>query len=306
MKLKFWGVRGSIPCPGPNTVKYGGNTPCMELRLGEEERRLIILDAGSGIRELGNYIMAHDLPKGPLEIDIFLSHTHWDHIMGFPFFTPSYLPNTKLRIYGPVTFEGNNLDQVMGGQMIYEYFPVRRVELAAAIEYFELKEGRIDLGDGLTVTTKYLNHPLLCLGYRFEYQGKVLCTAFDTEPFRNLFLSDPEDSNYDEALAQEGQLVADEQNQAVEQFIAGADLLIQDAQYTRQEYESTKLGWGHTSYEYACEAASRAGVKVLVLFHHDPARTDAQLDELAATYCEPGRYGDMKVFFAREGMEFEL
>jgi ribonuclease BN (tRNA processing enzyme) len=268
--------------------------------------RLIILDAGSGIRELGSYMMGHDLPKGPISTDIFLSHTHWDHIMGFPFFTPSYLPTTKLRIYGPVTFEGEGLEQVMAGQMTYRYFPVREVELAAEIEYHALKEDCIDLGDGLILTTKYLNHPLLCLGYRFEYRGKVFCTAFDTEPFRNLFCEDPEDPMYDEAMATEGKMVADEQNEAVAQFIKGADLLIHDAQYTNQEYESSRLGWGHTSFEHACEAAARAHVKSIILFHHDPMRSDKQLDDLAAIHCQPGKYGDIKVLFAKEGMELEL
>lgn len=305
MKVKFWGVRGSIPCPGPLTVKYGGNTPCIELRL-QDTGRQIIVDAGSGIRELGNLMMAHDLPKGPIDTDIFLSHTHWDHIMGFPFFTPGYLPTTKLRIHGPVTLEGGSLEQVMAGQMTYRYFPIREVELAADITYVELKEDRIDLGNGLMLTTKYLNHPILCLGYRFEYQGKVFCTAYDTEPFRNLFPSDPEDPDYDELMVEEGRLVADEQNQAVEQFIAGADLLVYDSQYTRQEYESSKLGWGHTSLEYACEAAGRVGVKAVALFHHDPMRSDDQLDQLSLTHCQPGRYGDTRIFFAREEMEVEL
>jgi phosphoribosyl 1,2-cyclic phosphodiesterase len=286
-------------------VKYGGNTPCIELRL-QDTGRQIIIDAGSGIRELGNYMMAHDLPNGPLDTDIFLSHTHWDHIMGFPFFTPSYLPTTKLRIHGPVTLEGGSLEMVMAGQMTYRYFPIRETELAADIKYIELKEDRIDLGNGLILTTKYLNHPILCLGYRFEHQGKVFCTAYDTEPFRNLFPSDPEDSDYDELMAEEGRLAADEQNQAVEQFIAGADLLVYDSQYTRQEYESSKLGWGHSFHEYACEAASRAGVKAMALFHHDPMRSDDQLDQLSRTHCQPGRYGDIRIFFAREGMELEL
>ena len=305
MKVKFWGVRGSIPCPGPLTVKYGGNTPCIELRLRDTGRQIIV-DAGSGIRELGNLMMAHDLPKGPIDTDIFLSHTHWDHIMGFPFFTPGYLPTTKLRIHGPVTLEGGSLEQVMAGQMTYRYFPIREVELAADITYVELKEDRIDLGNGLMLTTKYLNHPILCLGYRFEYQGKVFCTAYDTEPFRNLFPSDPEDPDYDELMVEEGRLVADEQNQAVEQFIAGADLLVYDSQYTRQEYESSKLGWGHTSLEYACEAAGRVGVKAVALFHHDPMRSDDQLDQLSLTHCQPGRYGDTRIFFAREEMEVAL
>lgn len=305
MKIKFWGVRGSIACPGQQTLKYGGNTPCIEVRL-PDTGRLLIVDAGSGIRELGYYLMSHDLPKGPIHTDIFLSHTHWDHIMGFPFFSPVYLPTSKLKIYGPVTLEGDSLEQIMAGQMTYRYFPIREVELAADIQYIELKEDRIDLGDGLILTTKYLNHPILCLGYRFEYQGKTFCTAYDTEPFRNLFPADPDDPAYDELMAAEGQLVASEQNQAVAQFIAGADLLVYDSQYTRKEYESTKIGWGHSSLEDACEAASRAGVKAMALFHHDPKRTDDQLDALGKIHGQPGRYGDTRIFIAREGMEIEL
>ncbi len=305
MIVKFWGVRGSIPCPGPLTIKYGGNTPCIELRFKDPDR-LIIIDAGSGIRELGNYMMAHDLQKGPIQTEIFLSHTHWDHIMGFPFFTPSYLPNTKIKIYGPVTLEGDSLEQVISGQMTYRYFPIREIELAADIEYIELKEGKIDLGDGILLHAKYLNHPILCLGYRFEYKGKVFCTAFDTEPFRNLFSSDPEDPMYDEAMAEEGELVAEEQNMVVEQFFSGADLLIHDAQYNMEEYEAGKQGWGHTSFEYACSAAKRAGVKKLVLFHHDPVRTDDQLDELAGIHCQSDKYSPTEIFIAREGMELEI
>ena len=305
MKIKFWGVRGSIPCPGPHTVRYGGNTSCIEVRL-PEMGRLIIIDAGSGIRELGNYLMTHDLPKGPIHTDIFLSHTHWDHIMGFPFFNPGHVPTTKLKIYGPVALEGDSLEEIMAGQMTYRYFPIREVELAADIQYIELKEDRLDLGDGLILTTKYLNHPILCLGYRFEYQGKTFCTAYDTEPFRNLFPADPDDPAYDELMAAEGQLVAEEQNRAVEKFIAGADLLVHDSQYTRQEYEPAKVGWGHSPLEHACESAGRAAVKELALFHHDPMHTDDQLDELEKIHGQPGRYGDTRIFIAREGMEIEL
>jgi phosphoribosyl 1,2-cyclic phosphodiesterase len=119
-KIKFWGVRGSTPCPGPDTVKYGGNTACIELRFGEENR-LVIIDAGSGIRALGDYIMKNDLPKGPLKIDIFITHTHWDHIMGFPFFTPIYIPGTEINIYGPVTYEDEGLDEIIGSQLRYRY-----------------------------------------------------------------------------------------------------------------------------------------------------------------------------------------
>ncbi|MDH3392459.1 MAG: MBL fold metallo-hydrolase [Desulfobulbaceae bacterium] len=305
MKVRFWGVRGSIPCPGPLTAKYGGNTISIEVRFDDPDR-LVIIDAGSGIRELGNYMMANDMPKGPIDTDLFISHTHWDHIMGFPFFTPIYLPTTKLKIHGPVSFEQDTLENVVGGQMTYRYFPVREAELAAAISYFDLKEGLSDLGGGVMLTTKYLNHPILCLGYRFEHKGKVFCTVYDHEPYQNLFVTDPDDPSYDEAMAEEGALVAQEQNDLMEKFFAGADLLIHDTQYTEAEYHDGKHGWGHTSVEYAIAAANRAGVKRLALFHHEPMRSDAQIDELAKIHCQPGQPGSTEVFFAREGMEIDL
>ena len=305
MKVRFWGVRGSIPSPGATTQKYGGNTACLEIRVGDRDR-LIIVDAGSGIRSLGNSMMANDLPKGPLQADIFLSHTHWDHIMGFPFFTPIYIPGSKLKVHGPVSFEEDPLEEVVGGQMKYRYFPINLGELASDIEYIRLKEDpAIDLGDGLNLTTKLLNHPITALGYRFDFAGKSVCTCYDTEPFRNLFITDPDDPGYDEAMAVEGEEVAAEQNLAVEQFFAGTDLLIYDAQYTEAEY-ANRINWGHTTIEYAIAAAQRAGVKRLALFHHDPDRADARLDELAEIYCLPAQPGITEVFFAREGMEFLL
>ena len=305
MKVRFWGVRGSIPSPGPTTQKYGGNTACIELRVGPDDR-LIIIDAGSGIRSLGNPIMANDLPKGPIKAEIFLSHTHWDHIMGYPFFTPIYIPGTKLKVHGPMSFEDDPLEEVVGGQMKYRYFPINLGELASDVEYVRLKENpSIDLGDGLHLSTKLLNHPISALGYRFEYDGHVVCTCYDTEPFRNLFITDPDHPDFDEAMAYEGEEVAIEQNLAIEEFFAGADLLIYDSQYTDAEY-SSRINWGHTTMEYAITAANRAGVKKLAMFHHDPDRTDESLDEYAKIYCEPGKYGDTEVFFAREGMEIKF
>lgn len=304
IRVRFWGVRGSIPCPGPHTVKYGGNTACLEVRFPELDDRLIIIDAGSGIRELGNFMMAHDFKKGPINTKIFLTHTHWDHIMGFPFFTPIYVPGNRLTVYGPVTYEKDTLETIVGGQMTYRYFPVREAELAATVDYIELKEGRLDLGDGITLTTKYLNHPVLCLGYRLEFQGKVFCTAYDTEPYRNLFCTDPTDPAYDEMMAQEGEAVAVEQNALVEEFFRGADLLVHDSQYSEAELTPGKLGWGHSSYEGVIATASRQQVKRLALFHHDPMRTDAQLEAMSAAY--EGRRGDTEVFFAREGSEITI
>jgi len=305
MKIKFWGVRGSIPCPGSSTVKYGGNTPCLEIRFGEPGR-LIIIDAGSGLRELGISLMSRNDSVTPIEADLFLTHTHLDHILGLPFFTPVYLPDTKLKIYGPVTGEEKSLETVIGGQLSYHYFPVRQTELAADIEYINLKEGSLDLHDGITLTTKYLNHPLLCFAYRFEYQGKVICTAFDNEPFYNIFSTDPHDPAYDEAMAREGDVCARTENRRMEAFFEGADLLIHDAQFTQKEYESDKKGWGHTSIEDAIGIAKRCNVGRLALLHHDPSRTDRQIDELAEVFCDPGLTGSTEAFFAREGMEVRL
>jgi phosphoribosyl 1,2-cyclic phosphodiesterase len=271
-----------------------------------DENRLVIIDAGSGIRQLGNHLMQHDLPRGPIRAEIFLTHTHWDHIMGFPFFVPIYVPGTQLKVYGPVSFEDDPLEDVVGGQMKYRYFPVNMGELRSEIAYVRLQEesGK-EYGDGLVVTTKILNHPITALGYRFDYQGKSFCTCYDFEPFRNLFITDPDHPDYDEAMSVEGEEVAREQNLAVESFFAGADLLVHDSQYTDAEFKS-RVGWGHSTCEYAIAAANRAGVKRLALFHHDPDRTDQQIDEMAATYCQPGRYGDTEVFFAREGQLLEL
>ena len=306
MKVKFWGVRGSIPCPGPTTQKYGGNGACIELRVGKKGR-IIIIDAGSGIRELGNSLMKNDLPNGPISADIFLSHTHWDHIMGFPYFVPIYVPGSKLKVYGPVTFEEDPLEEVVGGQMKYRYFPVNFGELSSNIEYIRLNENPgLDLGGGLKVITKFLNHPITALGFRFEFEDKVFCTCYDTEPFRNLFITDPDHPDYDEAMAVEGEEVAKEQNMLLEKFFEGADLLVYDAQYTEEEFLANRIGWGHSPIEYAIDAAKRGGVKRLALFHHDPDRTDEQIDEMIKTYCQPGQHGDTEVFFARERCEIEL
>jgi phosphoribosyl 1,2-cyclic phosphodiesterase len=305
MKVKFWGVRGSIPSPGAQFVNYGGNTLCVELRFEDLDRRIII-DAGSGLRLLGNQLMAQAVSAAPLRVDIVLTHTHLDHILGFPFFAPIFLPDTRLTIYGPVTCEDDSLETVLGGQLSYRYFPVRQEELAASIDYLNLKEGRFDFGDGIQLTTKYLNHPLLCLGFRFEHRGKICCTAYDTEPFHNLFITDPCDPAYDAIMAHEGEAAARDENRRLEEFFTDADLLIHDAQFTQQEYESARRGWGHSPIEYAIEAAKRSQVKRLALFHHDPMRTDAQLDELTALHCHRQNTDETEVFFAREGMQVAL
>ena len=306
VKIKFWGVRGSIACPGPETVKFGGNTSCLELRFGENER-LIIIDSGTGIRPLGDYLLQKDLPKGPIDTEIFITHTHWDHVIGFPFFSPIYKLGTKLKIYGPITFEEDTLEKIIGDLLRYRYFPVMHSELAADIEYVQLNECEMDLGDGITLKTKYLNHPLLCLGYRFEFKGKVFSTAFDTEPFRNLFPTDKAYPDYDPFADEIDEKTAREENEKILNFFKDSDVLIHDCQYTREEYFSAKIGWGHSFFEYAIDSAIKAKVKKLVLFHHDPARTDNEIRELEKRYCD--RLNDqhtLEIIVAREGMEIEL
>jgi ribonuclease BN (tRNA processing enzyme) len=303
LSVRIWGDRGSIPCPGPDTVIFGGNTSCLEIRADE---RLVIVDLGTGVKPLGDWIMEHDAKKGPLDVDIFITHTHWDHIMGFPMFAPVFLPAATLRIRGPVSYEDDTLESILGAQLSYRYWPVRLSELSAKIEYSSIKETLLDLGGGLRVIAKYLNHPIFCLGYRFEYQGKSIVTAYDTEPFRNVFPTDPNDPAYDEEAAREGEAAAQEENEKLLRFFEDADILIHDSQYTAKEYESSKLGWGHTSYEQAVNEAHKARVKKLIFFHHDPNRTDEQLAALEAHYSGKIKdKSDLEVIMAREGLTVE-
>ena len=275
MIIRFWGVRGSIPCPGPNTVRYGGNTSCIELIIKDTNRRIII-DAGSGIRELGNYILSTGSINKKEKIKIFLTHTHWDHIMGFPFFAPMYMPDAHIQIFGPRASEKDSLEEIVGGQWTYNYFPVLHKDLAATVEYVELKEGKYSLEDGLVLKTKLLSHPIACLGYRFEYGEKSFCTVFDTEPF--------------------------EDREELVEFVKETDLLIHDAQYTESEYRISKAGWGHSYMEYALEIGTKACVKHLALFHHDPDRTDEELDKLKSKYNSKNIHS----FFAKEKHEIIL
>jgi phosphoribosyl 1,2-cyclic phosphodiesterase len=303
LQVRIWGDRGSIPCPGPSTVLFGGNTSCLEIRA---DKKLVIIDLGTGIKPFGEWFMQNEFKKGPLDADVFITHTHWDHIMGFPMFTPLFIPSTKLRIRGPVSYENETLESILGAQMDYRYWPVRLSELSARISYAQIKETSLDLGDGLRVMTKYLNHPILCLGYRFEYQGKSIVTAYDTEPFRNVFPTDPEDPSYDEYAAREGEAAAREENAKIFNFIKGADILIHDAQYSQKEYDAGKTGWGHSSCEYAINTAHKGRVKKLVLHHHDPNRTDQQLAALEEQYRRrvEGKTS-LQIMMAREGLVIE-
>jgi phosphoribosyl 1,2-cyclic phosphodiesterase len=306
MQVTFWGVRGSIPTPGKATVKYGGNTLCLSIEIPGRDR-LVIVDAGSGIRRLGEHMLTRLPQIHRLSADLFLTHTHLDHILGFPFFAPVYLSDSTLTVYGPVTCEEDSLEAILGTQLSYRYFPIRQSELAAQIEYIDLMEGRLRLDAGLNVSSVYLNHPLLCLGYRFESNGRVVCTAFDNEPFQNVFSDRPRGESYSEDTVQTAESAVLEANHRLGRFVYGADLLIHDAQYTQREYEQGKRGWGHSSVEHAIRFATRNDVKRLALVHHDPARSDADLDDLSVRYSQSSSaVGGMEVFFAREDMVVEV
>lgn len=298
-------MRGSIPTPGHDTSRYGGNTLCIEVSFANSGRTLVI-DAGSGIRLLGDALLARRGRTGGLSVDILLSHTHLDHILGLPFFQPLYGRDTRVSLYGPAISPEDRLEQVIGGQMSYRYFPVRPVELAAEIRYIDLREGTYDLGDGISLSATYLNHPLLCMGYRIESGRRVLCTAFDTEPFHNVFITDPADARYDKVMAQEGEQAAQAAALRMSTFLREADLLIHDGQFTEQEYRAGRVGWGHSSIEHAISQAESSGSRRLALVHHDPTRTDAELDDLAERYggLRPG--SSLKVCFAHEGLSITL
>jgi phosphoribosyl 1,2-cyclic phosphodiesterase len=303
--VTFWGVRGSIPTPGHNTSRYGGNTICLEVDFAAADRTLII-DAGSGIRPLGDELLRRARGAGGWAADLLLTHTHLDHILGLPFFQPLYRRDTRLCIYGPAISAEDSLEQVIGGQMSYRYFPVRQMELAAQITYVDLREGVTELGNGIRLSGAYLNHPLLCMGYRIEYEGRVLCTAFDTEPFFNLFITDPTDPRFDEAMACEGEQAAQAAALRLQRFFQGADLLIHDGQFTEREYRSGRIGWGHSSIEHAIGFAEATASRRLAVVHHDPRRTDTQLDAFSDHYGGVRKESGVEVCFAYEGLSMVL
>jgi phosphoribosyl 1,2-cyclic phosphodiesterase len=305
ISVTFWGVRGSIPTPGYETSRYGGNTLCIELGLAGCGRTIII-DAGSGLRQLGDELLSRSGRKNDLPFDLLLSHTHLDHILGLPFFRPLYRRETRITIYGPTISSQDRLEQVIGGQLSYHYFPVRQVELSADITYVDLREGVYDMGDGIVLSATYLNHPLLCMGYRIDYQGVSLCTAFDTEPFRNVFITDSADPAYDAVMAEEGEHAASEANRRIKEFFHRADLLIHDAQFTEAEYRAGRLGWGHSSIEHAVAMAEAAEIRRLALVHHDPMRTDTEMDCLAEYYGGVRANSGMEVIFARESLSISI
>jgi CheY-like chemotaxis protein/phosphoribosyl 1,2-cyclic phosphodiesterase len=291
LRLRFWGTRGSIATPGPSTNRYGGNTSCVELVT--DSGRRFIFDSGTGARPLGVHLMS-SAPK-PIEAAILLSHTHWDHIQGFPFFVPLFVPGNKFTVCGPLGAQ-SSLPEVLSGQMEYTYFPVELAQLGATIEYRDLGEGVHDL-NGVRVSAQLLNHPAIALGYRIEADGATVLYLCDHEPYwESLWRSDAEPGRF-ESILHEG----DRRHAA---FMQGADVIVHDAQYTPEEYPSKK-NWGHSTWTYVTKIAAAAGVKRVFLTHHDPAHDDAFLDriEQSARELAASLGAAIEIDCAREGFE---
>ncbi|MEP6495145.1 MAG: MBL fold metallo-hydrolase [bacterium] len=284
LRLRFWGTRGSVPSPGPHTVRYGGNTPCVEVRT--DTGWLVILDAGTGIRELGRSLVSGSNGTA-IAADIFLTHAHWDHIQGIPFFAPIFLPGNHFTIWGSKTLE-TSIDRVIRDQMSPVVFPVTFEQLDATIDFCEIAEERRN-GSGYDVTAFAVQHPGGALGYRFS-SGNPGDRSF-------VYISDNElgtNPAYTGRPTWKDEIV---------RFVRGANLLVHDATYTTDEYE-THRGWGHSTYEDAVTLALDAGVEELVLFHHRPERTDDEMDECVAgcRALAEQRGGTLKITAAAEGM----
>ena len=290
--ITFWGTRGMITTPGRITEKYGGNTPCVTVI---HEDTYIILDAGTGMRPLGIELIEdfYKEEEPTSSFHLFLSHTHWDHIQGIPYFLRSFMEDIKLTIHGSPHRE-RYIESVLKNQMDSGYFPVSMSDVGADISIQDISEEVIVLGTVVVDWQEQLFHPGGSVRYRLNVDGKKIVYATDVE--LNLIFDPASNEPDKEALAQE---YCD--------FIYEADLLIADGQYTEEEY-ATKVGWGHTSISLLLEIANQSKVKQLAVFHHDPQHSDRFLDALSIESRSKYRFdeGEMDVFWAREGMTLAI
>ena len=265
--VRFWGVRGSIACAAEDVIRYGGNTSSLEVRAGD---RVLLFDGGSGIRYLGKSLAA----QPPMEADLFLTHTHFDHVCGLPFFVPFFIPGWKFRVWAGHLLPDLTLERVLHDMMIAPLFPVPPTIFNADIDYRDFHAGEtLTPADGVVVKTCPLIHPNEATGYRVEFGGKSICYITDTEH--------PTEGN-DPRLVE---------------FLKGADMVIYDASYTDEEYQQ-RVGWGHSTWEAGVRLCDEAEAKTYVVFHHDPEHDDVFMDGIAAD-VEKARPGSV---VAREGM----
>jgi len=282
--MTFWGVRGTLPASGEDSLKYGGNTSCVSLEFPRQQ--FFIFDAGSGIKSLGDYLMSQKRRR--ISAKIFISHPHWDHINAIPFFAPLYVQGNELEILGPN--QGDmTMRELISAQMDGVYFPITLVEFAARVYFGDLEEETFET-DGIEVQTKLLSHPGKCLGYRVNYGGRSICYITDNEMF--LEDSDYYTPHYEAKLAE---------------FCKDADALITDSTYTDEEY-TTKVGWGHSSISQVVNLANAANAKKLYLFHHDPDQTDSDIDAKLETAVNllSKLNSNTEVIAPREGQRFKI
>jgi phosphoribosyl 1,2-cyclic phosphodiesterase len=294
MKIRFWGTRGSIPTPGAGTLRYGGNTSCVEVRIGDH---LLIFDAGTGIRKLGEHLR-EEFGTRPLTVHLFISHTHWDHIQGFPFFLPAYQKQTSLHIYGPPGRD-KPLEKILHDQMDADYFPVSLGDLTPNISVHEMRHP-ISIGE-VSVEPFYLNHPAMTLAYRVAQGPLSMVYATDNEPY-TYTLVDPAGARGEPSV------FGASQDMKFVEFLGGTDLYIAEAQYTIAEYLESKIGWGHSPLESVAQFAVQANVRRLVLFHHDPAHDDAFVDSMVERVKTLLRRSGKSIecMAAYEGLELEV
>jgi phosphoribosyl 1,2-cyclic phosphodiesterase len=273
--IHFWGVRGSIACPGHETVRYGGNTSCVEMRVNGER---LIFDGGTGLRVLGQKMLSDT----PVKASLFFTHSHWDHIQGFPFFVPAFIPSNQFNIYGSIAPNGSTIEQRLNDQMLHPNFPVPLQIMGAQLTFCDLAVGEtVTIGDDIFVENALLNHPGEAIGYRVSCQGYAAAYITDTEHF-----PDRLDDN-------------------VLWLARDADVMIYDATYTDAEYHnktSSKVGWGHSTWQEAVKIAKAANVKQIVIFHHDPLHDDTFMDDIARQAA--AAYPNTVV--AQEGMILDL
>jgi len=297
-KIKFWGVRGSIAAPGANTVFYGGNTSCIELRVNNS---IIILDAGTGIRPLG-LALDHEFKGKPIDLNILVTHTHWDHIQGFPFFTPAYNSQNRITIYG---FEGarRGLQATLSSQMESPYFPISMQQMPGHVTIEELRDLDFKI-NSVPVRAHFLNHPGVCMGYRIHSDAGDVCYLPDVELFQRLRAEMEKESR---VISKEDREFAHEQDTKLLEFIKDCEVLIIDSQYDATEYPA-HVGWGHSCMEDSVAFAIKANAKRLFLFHHDPDHTDEQISRMVARARQMVAHhqSPLVVEAAREGCEVVL
>ncbi|MFC1673842.1 MBL fold metallo-hydrolase [Pseudomonadota bacterium] len=268
LKVKFWGVRGSIACPSPNHIKYGGNTSCLEINASG---RRLVLDAGTGVRGLGQTFLQDDVSQ----IHILLTHTHWDHINGFPFFVPAYDPSRSVHIMAGHLRGADGIQNVLAAQMDNPMFPVPLSAMQADMRFEDFQAGEsFDIYDDVHIRTAALNHPNGATAYRIEHKGSSVCYVTDTEH------------------------VPGKMDQNILDLIEGTDLVIYDCTYTEEEFPA-KIGWGHSTWNEGVKLCREAGAKSMAIFHHDPEHEDDFMDKLGE---EANAEWD-GTFIAREGME---